>query len=77
MINPESVDLKDRTASNSDVEILFTDDDANPVTTIHLDEFTAMKLAHMIMDQCSYAAKIERGVCQKPKPYVHNRKRRK
>ena len=61
----ESIDLIDEKSINSLVEIEFTDDDADTVFTFVLDENRAMDLAHMIMDQCSYKAKLKRGVIKK------------
>lgn len=63
MLNPESVDfITDRPdlLQNPTVEILFTDQEANPACTVQVSSKDAMKLAHMIMDQCSYKAQKKR-----------------
>ena len=50
MLNPESVDLRNERSVNSEVEIEFTTEDADSALTIVLEENSAMKLAHMIME---------------------------
>ena len=62
MLNIERVDLFNESPYNHDhdVEIEFTTEDADPALTIVLKESEAMKLANMIMDKCSYKAKLER-----------------
>jgi hypothetical protein len=55
MLNPERVDWVKKDI-NSEVEIEFTMDDANRAFTIVLTQHDAMKLSHMIQDECSLAA---------------------
>jgi hypothetical protein len=62
MLNPERVDVLNPKSQFGNVEIEFTTEDADPALTIVIKESDAMKLAHMILDQCSYKAKKERGV---------------
>jgi len=62
MLNPERVDLLDPKSAYGDVEIEFTDDNADSVLTIVLSESDAGNLALMILDKCSYASKKKRGV---------------
>ena len=62
MLNPERVDLLDEKSAYGDVEIEFTDDNADSVLTIQLSEADAGNLAQMILEKCSYAAKKKRGV---------------
>jgi len=76
MLNPERVDLIDENKNNSKVEIEFTEDCADTAMIIMLDESTAMNLAHMIMEQCSYAAKIKRGIYGNKFHHKYNKKLR-
>jgi len=55
MLNPEGVDWLD----NGYVEIEFTTESADHGVTISLSQPDAMKLAHMIMDECSYKAQLK------------------
>ena len=56
MLNPERVDR----VGSGEVEIEFTTESAHHGVTIIIDERDAMRLAHMIMDECSYAAQLKR-----------------
>jgi len=61
MLNPERVDIiYNRGFIDTLVEIEFTTEEAHPALTIILTESDAMNLAHLIMNQCSYAAKKKR-----------------
>ena len=62
MLNPERVDLLNEKSAFGNVEIEFTDDNADSALTIVLSESDAGNLAHMILEKCSYAAKKKRGV---------------
>ena len=61
MLNPERVDLVDEKAIFPDVEIEFTTEDGDRALTIVLTQRDAMRLSHMIQDECSYAAQKKRN----------------
>ncbi len=57
MLNPESVNFVDGETKN--VGISFTDGSGDPVLMIGLSSLDAMSLVKMIMQKCSYKAKLE------------------
>lgn len=57
MLNPESVDYVVGAAKN--VGIYFTDSTGDPVLTVEMSRSDAMNLAKMIMEKCSYKAKLK------------------